>query len=517
MSSPHLSSILDKNEAIAKHAEGIESSSALDCQPGRDIYFGSSIGLRSLAHDGFLCFKQDDSIEASAPSMTPLARFVILNADNFQDNSTVRFGDAILLQIGEYEVLGAKYKVSTDGVLTPYLSIINSRGDNIKKAIAFGTWIILDQRDVIGNMGSMVGHMDTILLEKQWGFLSSSSPQRTTVLECGSFEDVRVDIRQDISWVIHFLPLNGIHDLIDYKSLNRGLLSTATSQLDNSAEGRQQANQVLSRLSRKFNQLKSRNNSNTLDTARTMPYKLKKLKRTQMKIAILERPISPSLSTQLLRNRNTLSRIQDVQSYASPLLKADALYQEYSNLLRISCKEWSSMRMSMSKYYDVNPSIRTEAARTIQRWFQRYVLKFSFQRAFTERRKFLDLISQNSIRISSARSALHTENFSPSTATSVPSIDHPRNSSRAAKKSTTSKFPSNSGDLRYSESPHFSRRALINILAKPVGYGDKRLSVNNEEKGNLRSGLRLLKASYENTHLFDDLRLVKLRRKHSHS
>ena len=165
----------------------------------------------------------------------------------------------------------------------------------------------------------------------------------------------------------------------------------------------------------------------------------------------------------------------------------------------------------------MNPSIRTEAARTIQRWFQRYVLKFSFQRAFTERRKFLDLISQNSIRISSARSALHTENFSPSTATSVASIDHPRNSSRAAKKSTTSKFPSNSGDLRYSESPHFSRRALINILAKPVGYGDKRLSVNNEEKGNLRSGLRLLKASYENTHLFDDLRLVKLRRKHSHS
>lgn len=513
-----ISAILEKNEEIARHGCGPENSSALDCQAGREIYFGSSIGLRAAAHGGFLCFDPDDSVHASASSMTPLARFVVLNAENLQDSSLLRYGDAILLQVGEYEVLGVKYRFANSGELVPYLAVINCRGENLKKATAFGRWIIMNHRDSIGSMGSIVGHLDSILLEKEWGFLSSPHSDNAGLVQVGYFTDVMVEPKVDSTWIVHMIPLAGIHDIIDYKQLNRGLLTSATNQLDKSAEGRQEASQMLNKISRKFHHLKSKEVD--VEETRSPPRRLQKLKKIRAKIADFERPISPS-PYHRSRQKYVTNRQDSLESFASPLARATASYKECAAPLMRSCKEWSRMESGLSKYLDVNPAIRIAAALKIQRWFQRHVLKFSFQRALEQRRRVLEIRAQEIIGSTSATAEV--DEYSNQNSSRNNEVDpgrrHPedRRISETKRRTTLhSLSPTELNplkELKDDRSTHFSRRRVVGIFSAPVSYRDVRVSSIQKGKADIKEGLKLLRTTYDKNRLFEDLHLVKLRKK----
>ena len=513
-----ISAILEKNDAIARHGGGPGNSSALDCQAGREIYFGSSIGLRAAAHGGFLSFDGDDSIRASAASMTPLARFVLLNAENLQDSSLLRYGDAVLLQVGEYEVLGVKYRFDGSGKLVPYLAVINSRGENLKKATAFGRWIIMNQKDSIGNMGSIIGHLDSILLEKEWGFLSSSNFDDAGLTQLGSFHNMAIEPKIDCTWIIHMIPLAGIHDIIDYKHLNRGLLTSATNQLDKSAEGRQQASQMFNKISRKFYHLKSRE----VDVAeiRSPPRRLQKLKKIHARIAEFERPISPS-PHRLSRQLHMIDGSESLESFASPLARATASYRECAAPLMRSCKDWSNMDSNLSKFLDVNPSIRINAALKIQRWFQRHVLKFSFQRALEQRRKVLEIRAQEMIGSSCATAAINVDlSIDPSSRNveQVLVFGHPgvrgiSETRRHTPLRSPSPKESTFSELKNNSSTHFSRRRPVCAFKVPVSYRDVRISSLQERKYDIKAGLKLLRTTHDKNRLFEDLHFVKLKKK----
>ena len=512
-----ISATLDKNDAIARHGSGPENSSALDCQAGRELYFGSSIGLRSAAHGGFLCFDSDDSVQASAASMTPLARFVVLNAENLQDNALLRYGDAILLQVGEYEVLGVKYRVVNSGDLVPYLAVINSRGDNLKKATTFGRWIIMNQRDSIGSMGSIVGHLDAILLEKEWGFLSSFHSEEAGLLYVGSFEDVKVEPKVDSTWIVHMIPLAGINDMIDFKHLNRGLLTSATNQLDKSAEGRRQANQMLKYMQGKFYRLKSRELDKSESEA--SPRRLQKLKKVRAKIKNFERPISPS--------PNLMSRLQcvEVRSDAlksiSPLADATASYNECAAPLMRSCKEWSCNDSSLSKYFGTNPTLRSTAARKIQRWFQKYVLKFSFFRALEQRKRMLEIRAMKTIgsTLSDAeKDEYPISNSSRSVEMDAVSWFSEGRLMSSIKRRTTlqSLAPRKVNtlcDQKKDQKMHFSRRKIVGVFSEPASYREVKVLSIQKAKHDIKDGLKILQTTYDKRPLFEDLLLVKLRKK----
>lgn len=72
--------------------------------PGVALYFGGFISLQAN-HGGFLSYQDPQKIKASGHRILPHTKFLILNSDDLTDNGVVKYGDAIWLQAGQYEVL----------------------------------------------------------------------------------------------------------------------------------------------------------------------------------------------------------------------------------------------------------------------------------------------------------------------------------------------------------------------------------------------------------------------------
>ena len=188
--------------------------------PGTVVYFGATVALQAR-HGGYLSFYDASNIKASAHKVLPHSRFVIINAEDLTDIGTLKYGDAIWLQAGQHEVLGAQYGGGPLGSQTKrkiHPSLINCRRENVFKAQQYGRWIVLNRDDPLGKVGRPVSHFDKIILEQEWYFLASSTPYESSMYKTKSiFEDSskQADLfrpSDECTWRIHLvtLPVSGM-------------------------------------------------------------------------------------------------------------------------------------------------------------------------------------------------------------------------------------------------------------------------------------------------------------------
>ena len=202
---------LEKSQAIAmsEHAGGVIANGISQLQmknatiqdsetkhnreyvAGTVIYYGSSISVQAR-HGGYLSFNDSKNIKASAHKIMQHSRFIVTSADDASFGGAIKFGDAIMLQAGQHEVLGAQFQGGPDeGTTTRKIkpSLINFRQGNSGRAQNYGRWIICSKIEPEKRMGTAVCHFDKILLEQEWYFLGSSSPYDASMVKHSNFEE----------------------------------------------------------------------------------------------------------------------------------------------------------------------------------------------------------------------------------------------------------------------------------------------------------------------------------------
>lgn len=194
----------------------LDVQDALTYNPGTAVYFGATIALQSR-HGGFLSFVHGSDIKASAPKLLPSTRFVIWNCDQLNDYGVLRYGDAVWLQAGQHEILGAHYSCgpgTNEMTRQIHPALINCRRNNFFKAQQYGRWIVLNQGHPSEKMGEQVLHHDSILLEQEWYFLGSKTPYDSFMEKKMSFEKVTsgggMDVfrpSQECNWKVHLVAL----------------------------------------------------------------------------------------------------------------------------------------------------------------------------------------------------------------------------------------------------------------------------------------------------------------------
>lgn len=229
--------------------------------PGTEIYYGSGISLQAR-HGGFLSFHDDTAIKASAHKTLPTARYVILKSSDLSNKGAVKYGDAVWLQGQSSEVLGACFSGSiTQGEgrdLRP--TMIKTKRNNMFRAQQYGRWIFVNATDPVGMKGQVVKHHHNILVEQEWYYLASNSPENSYLHKIDQdIDDVvrdeghlpmelrkKVDFfktGQECHWKIHLVGITTADGSSESKRAQ--LLSAATEQIGKSTIGRRHAAKML--------------------------------------------------------------------------------------------------------------------------------------------------------------------------------------------------------------------------------------------------------------------------------
>lgn len=248
--------LMNPKYAVPAHAEKIPKFAIADVDniqtyfPGASIYYGATIGIQAR-HGGYLSYFNSNDIKASAFKPTAQARYVIINCDRREDTGLVRYGDAVWLQVGLYEVMGARFGMrkrrykkgeeeKMDHSLMP--AFINCRNDNLQRALNYGRWIIMSKKDSIAKQGQPVCHHDQVLFEQEWYYLSSSRPSEATMFKSKAADHLNDEKEmykylfkpaEECSWKIHILGQPT--EKSDKKQLEK-VFSKANKQMEATAE-----------------------------------------------------------------------------------------------------------------------------------------------------------------------------------------------------------------------------------------------------------------------------------------
>ena len=242
--------------AVPPHAEKVPKFMIADVDsintylPGAPIYYGATIGIQAR-HGGYLSYFNSNDIKASAFKPTAQARYVVINCDRREDTGLVRYGDAVWLQVGLYEVLGAKFGMrkkkynkgddnKMDHSLMP--TFINCRNENLQRAMNYGRWIIMSKNDSIARQGQPVCHHDQVLFEQEWYYLSSARPSEAAMFKSKAADHLDNEKElckylfkpaEECSWKIHILGQPT--EKSDKKQLEK-VFSKANKQMDATAD-----------------------------------------------------------------------------------------------------------------------------------------------------------------------------------------------------------------------------------------------------------------------------------------
>ena len=155
----------------------VEDEKYIEYVPGSEIYYGSFVALQAR-HGGYLSFNEKVYIRASAHKPLPQARFTIMKSDDLGNRAVVKYGDAIWLQAGSAQVLGARFSGSISlgkgRRLQP--TLVSSNRSNMLQAQQYGRWIVVNVDDPVGSHGKPVLHHDRVLIEQEWYYLASNTP-----------------------------------------------------------------------------------------------------------------------------------------------------------------------------------------------------------------------------------------------------------------------------------------------------------------------------------------------------
>jgi hypothetical protein len=131
-------------------------------------------------------------------------------------------------------------------------ALVNCRRNNFFKAQQYGRWIVLNQKNPGGTIGTQVHHHDTILLEQEWYYLASKTPYDSFMEKKMSFEEVTGGgnvlesvFRPSVEcyWKIHIVALPS-DDHIDNR-VRQYLLVEADMQVNNSAKERKKTVRIV--------------------------------------------------------------------------------------------------------------------------------------------------------------------------------------------------------------------------------------------------------------------------------
>lgn len=99
-----LGGIITRNATTAQ----TESKQVRDYMAGTAIYYGATIALQAR-HGGFLSYHDSHNIRASAHKILHHSKYMLAKAADVTFGGAVRYGDAILMQAGQFELFGAQY------------------------------------------------------------------------------------------------------------------------------------------------------------------------------------------------------------------------------------------------------------------------------------------------------------------------------------------------------------------------------------------------------------------------
>lgn len=413
----------------------LDLQEALDYDPGTAIYFGSTISLQGF-HGGFLSYEDSTKINASSDRIIPTSRFTIWNCNDLDDQGVLRFGDAVWLQTGANEVLGAQFKESTNKLsikreLQP--AVINCRKENLHKAENYGRWIVLHEKFPAKKIGEQVTHNDPILLEQEWYFLSSQSRSETAMVKSKADDVIdKTNINlyntlEDCRWKIHLVVLPSddrpeeryrhflmkqaklqLHDSRDsrierMKSFDQELRKSVTSKehsqslpklgeisLDKLSSEMRLAGKSDDRLQELINLTKE--NEKFFSEIHHVPFLksiygnnssiIKDVQR-QLELATSMRSDMYSSQNWIPKKDRDLEPMKRLEVGGLTTSEIEKMYWDVAGELLLDTKTWSILDASMQKYYQLDREKKDAAALTIQNFFKRVMKKtFAWKREF---------------------------------------------------------------------------------------------------------------------------------------
>ena len=233
----------DKAENVSSGKDGM----VMEFLPKTPITYGSNIALQAY-HGGYMSLWDPVNLKASAHKILPHCKFKILKSNELSFLGNVKYGDAVWLQsTSGLEVLGAFYDMKlrnnsddpngNGGKIRP--ALISCRKSHLFKAQQYGRWILLNQEDPIGKLGQQVGHLDKLILEQEWYYLSSQSPYTSGMFKIKEDIDDALNSGLDLfypapecTWKFHLVDLPDSNNEEDIHS--NQILFNAMNQIKSS-------------------------------------------------------------------------------------------------------------------------------------------------------------------------------------------------------------------------------------------------------------------------------------------
>jgi len=378
----------------------------LNYAAGTAVYFGATVAFQSR-HGGYLSYNNNADIKASAPKIVPSARFVVWNSDDLNDHGIMRYGDALWLQAGVHEVLGAQFGggvISADGTRKLKPSLINCRRENAFKAQQYGRWIVLNRENPSETLGDQVLHHDKIMLEQEWCYLASHTPYDSFMEKSHSFEDSEkggndfFKPTEECIWRLHLVTLPS-DDNADAR-FREYLLDQAKEQIKISAQDRRIKERVLSGpLSRRISdnlkpeEVVKRHLPQANSADATKKHLLKKFDRQKANDFAKNGPSVSSLkliygphsvvyknaraAEAVRREKNSkesdfhkteAERTQEAVGPKMSLQETEDLYWDIAQNVLTDTRAWESLPSAMEVYQDLDQSRKEIAIRIIQKF-----------------------------------------------------------------------------------------------------------------------------------------------------
>ena len=138
--------------------------------------------------------------------------------------------------------------------------MIKTKRNNMFRAQQYGRWIFVNTADPVGMRGQVVKHHHNIMVEQEWYYLASNSPQNSYMHKIDQDIDDAVkdeghlpmELRKKVdffkageecSWKVHLVGITTVDG--SSESQRAQLLSTATEQIGKSTKGRRHAARAL--------------------------------------------------------------------------------------------------------------------------------------------------------------------------------------------------------------------------------------------------------------------------------
>lgn len=386
--------------------------------PGVSLYFGATVALQAH-HGGFLSYLDPTKIKASGYRILPQTKFLLLNSDDLTDVGIVKYGDAVWLQAGHYEVLGANYvsgpaKKHESRKLHP--ALINCFRENMFKAQQYGRWIILNRGNPTSSIGEHVLNLDKVILEQEWCFLASNSPYESSLSQTKDVDGIMkgtVDLTNlfnpgdECSWKLHIVSLGREAAAKDHE--RQKLAHDASEQVDKSKESRIESIKNMKRISASMHEMNVNEDfvqsklAHKIDLNHANRNLANKFK-TGLRHNFLQKP--PSLknletiygpSSPIPQYKEVALRLRKVNlgipakapikfmRLKNNLEKLNEKYWNNAQKILVDTKAISELPSAMEKFYEIDLEKKIRAAIVLQRIIRNFLRKkYSQYRAMRE-------------------------------------------------------------------------------------------------------------------------------------